>query len=114
MDRDVLTLFVPCDVRWRDVDAHDFALHLLTALFLEWWQKAYKRRRSDLLRLATMGEHSVLDDLRRDQQHFVQLYRILHARRMDIQRQHSSVLGASALARAELKRDEVRSSHEAP
>ena len=110
LDQDALSLFVPCDIRWgfERHDSNDFALHVLSTLFLEWWQKVYKRPRSDLLRLGMMGEHSLLDDLRPEQKRFVQLYSIVNASQVDVERRRSSLFGATAVAKAETTWDEVQ------
>lgn len=110
MDNDILPLFIPCDIRWG-LDRHDssdFALHVLNTLLLEWWQKAYKRPRSDLLKLGMMGEHSLLDDLRTEQKRFVQLYAIVNSTQVDVERRRSSLFGAAAVAKAETKWDEAQ------
>jgi hypothetical protein len=110
-DKDVLPLFVPCDIRSASApsDSNEFALNVLSTLFLEWWQRAYERPKSDLLRLGMTGKHSVLDDLRPDQQQFVQLYSILHASLVEVEQRRSSLLGAAAVAKAETRWDEAQS-----
>jgi hypothetical protein len=109
-DADVLPLFIPCDIRWggRDGDSRDFYLHVLSTLFLEWWQKVYKRPKSELIRLSLLGEHSVLDGARPEQKHFVQLYSIVNASQLDFERRRSSLLGATAVAKAENRWDEAQ------
>lgn len=108
LDPQVLTLFIPCDMRWRGEpnSSTDFALHVLSTLCLEWWQRAYKRPKSDLLRLAITGQRSALDGLHRDQQRFVQLYSIIHASHVTVERRRISLLGATAVVKAENRRDE--------
>jgi hypothetical protein len=110
LDKEALPLFVPCDIRWGfdRHDSTDFALHVLNTLFLEWWHKAYERPKSDLLRLGMMGNHSVLNDLRSEQKRFVELYTIVNAKQVDIERRQSSLFGAAAVAKAENKRDEAQ------
>ncbi|MFT3786527.1 MAG: hypothetical protein QM770_10220 [Tepidisphaeraceae bacterium] len=110
MDKNTLPLFIGCDIRWGfdRQDSTDFALHVLCTLFLEWWQKIYHRPRSDLLRLGILGDHTILDDLHPQQKRFVQLYSLINATRVDLERRRSSVLGASVVAKAESSRDEAQ------
>lgn len=110
LDKTILPLFVPCETQFRacHLDPGAFALHVLNTIFIEWWHTSYERSKSDLLRLAAMDNHTVSDDLRPNQQKFVQLYKILHASQFNIENRKASMYGAVAIAKAENRLEEVQ------
>lgn len=74
LDSSVLPLYIPCQIQFsiQDYNPSDFALHILNTILIEWWAKALKRPKSDLIELASTSEHSAFDDLKTKQKRFVE------------------------------------------
>lgn len=111
LEADIVPIYIPCDARWGSPgdSSAAFALHVLSALSLELWQRAFRRSKSDLIRLSTTGDRSILDDLRTEQRRFVDLYRLVTAKQFESKANSSSTFGAIAVAKAEIKREETQS-----
>ena len=108
LGENILPLYVPIQIHFvhPDFDATIFSLDLLNTIILECWNKFFDRPKSDLLRLSALYEHSALDDLKPKQKHYVSLYNILNAKHFNAQRKRASTYGASAVAKAENRKEE--------